>query len=216
MIQNFELQLYNTLPTYWDSMVLSVGTPTSLIPYIFEGLPATGSFGANQAAIGTLFQSLKSGNTSSNLSFILQYPSTNAHIPCISIEVQEEQEDEVIGGFVYEDRTNGVIDYVGGPFVKKYSIGIWSWQPDETLYIYSAIKYCLLDIRQDYNAATTFHITVRPMQVDAQRFEEPVYLRYIDIVLEGVLDTVARNYQAVTHVTVNATEYESDITISEP
>jgi hypothetical protein len=216
MIHNFELQLYNKLPMYWKTLVSAVGTPTDLVPYIFEALPATGEFGANQAAIGALFSKLTTGNTSSNMSFILQYPSTNAHVPCVSIEVQDESEDEVIGSFVYQDTSTAgtVIDYIGGPFIKRYSIGIWTWQPDTTLYVYSAIKYCLLDIRASFNDATTFHITARPMAVDADRFEEPVYVRYIDIVIEGVLDTVARTYGAVTQVTVDPTITQSDISIS--
>lgn len=152
---------------------------------------------------------MKSGTKAENLTFLLQFPIAAAHIPCISIEVMEEQEDEVVGSFIYED--NSLNDYIGGPYTKKYSIGVWSWEADTVLYLFSAIKYAMLDIRSSFTAGANFHISIRPMQVEPNKFEEAVYYRYFDVTLEGVLDTVHRVYEPVTSVTTKATEYYNNL-----
>lgn len=214
MIQLFEISLYQKFQEYWTDLVANIGKTGDYIPDIFAGLPATGSGGSNQAAIGQLFTTRATGDAGQRLNILLQYPAIKAHIPCISVEVQEEQEDQTIGSMVSEVSSNGnTSDLVGGAFTKRYSIGVYSWSADETLYLFAFVKYMLLDIRSSMNAST-LDFFVRKAEADYTKFENPVFYRYVDITAPGIIDYVTRQYDTVTSVTVNDTEYINNINIA--
>lgn len=206
MINTFELTLLNGFRTFWKDLCSKVGLTGDLIPEIFAGLPATGDYLANQKAIGELCTRWSTGDTVNDLSILLQFPTAKAHFPCVSIEVGQEQEVEVIGSFVgsgKDDQTGIWEEHTGGPFEKAYSIGCYSFNADSTLYLFSIVKYGLLLMRDTLEGPSNIAITVRPMQMDFQRFSpDVVYFRYIDIRVEGLVDTVVKHYDSVVDVVV--------------
>ena len=202
MIYTYELILLNQLQTFWNNTIVpNVGTSNDLIPDIFAGLPATGSFGANWAGIGNVITKMSGGNATEDLKFLLQFPSVKAHIPCVTIEVGAEQEQEVIGSSVAEslNQTTGKWEVQkGGVFNKQYSIGVYSFSSDATLYLFSIVKYSIILIRDALSDATNFVISARPMSVDYDRLgPDAVFFRYIDLTVEGLLDTVIERYDKV-------------------
>lgn len=211
MIINFELELLNNLQCFWKDTLAKIGTPDDRIPQIFANLPATGDFGANQQAITELFTRLSTGNPQDDLTFILQYPVERTHIPCVSIETGAEQEDEVVGTFVYQGlntQTQLAYQQEGGPFVKNYSLGIHSFNADTTIYLFSLVKTAILILRQTLTDSANMHFSARPVIQDAKRFgPDVVYYRYIDLNIEGIIDTAVINYKTVRNVVTANIDY---------
>lgn len=209
MINAIELTLLNQLNAFWVQLVGDVGTENDIIPEIFANLPPDGDFGANWKAIGDNFSALNTGNPADDLSFILQFPSVKAHVPCVTVEVGQEIEEEVVGSFVSQYTDTNLdkgVQFFGGPFTKTYGIGIYSFNADSTLYLYSVIKYALLIIRDNTEGVSNIAIASRPMKIDFERFNpDVVYSRYLDIRVEGVLDTATTYSDIIRRTTVSAT-----------
>jgi hypothetical protein len=143
MINTFEFELLAELQKYWKTTLDSIDTPNNIVGDVFTNLPDDGDYGANKKAIGALFQGMATGTTQNDLTFLMQFPTTKVHVPCITIEVGTEEEMEVIGAFVQEDynESNGKWEIQrGGPFVKNFSVGVYSFSADATLYLYSWVK----------------------------------------------------------------------------
>lgn len=207
MINTFELELYGKLNYLWQDLVTKLGTPQDYVPYIFANLPATGQFGANQQAITELFKDLSSDKPDHDrLHIILQYPAERAHIPCISIEVGEEQEQEAVGRYVYKsfNQANGKWEVQkGASFYKTYSIGVWSFNADTTLYLFSMTKYLMFLATEQFQYTGSAVLSARPLMIDFQRFQpDIVYFRYIDVRTEGQVDSAVIFYDEVEAVNV--------------
>ena len=207
MINNFQIQLAAQIKAYWNDTLAGLGTPQDRIPDIFANLPADGNFGWNHATIRDIFTKLNSGNPQDDLTFILEFPAVRTHIPCISIQTGAEQEEEVVGAFVgqgFNDDTQLAFQMEGGPFVKQYSVGVHSFNADTTIYLFSLVKTAILILRQTLSDPANMHITVKPMIQDGQRFGgDVVYETYIDLTIEGLIDTAITNYDLVRNVVVN-------------
>lgn len=205
-IKAFEFVILNQIKTFWQDVVAKVGTADNYIPDVFSDLPATGNFQANQQAIGELVTRLATGDPVNDLTFLLQYPVQAAHIPCVWIEVGGDTEEEVIGSMVDEQLDVDADQWIreeGGVFTKTFRVGVASFNPDTTLYLYSLLKYGLLLLRKNLEPAN-IAITGSAMQADYQRFgPDGVFFRYFDIRAEGILDTVSERVDRVTAVTVN-------------
>lgn len=216
MINAYELVILPQLQSFWAGLLSNIGTPNDLIPEIFAFLPPDGDEGANWKAIGDAFVKMSTGSSADDVSFLLQFPSTRASIPCVTVEVGAEGEEEVIGSFVEQDfdpATQKTAQFIGGPFTKTYAVGVYSFNPDTTLYLYSVVKYALLIIRDTLDSASNIAISGRPMQIDFQRYvPDPAYIRYIDIRVEGVLDTATKYFETVKSVVVQPDTYVSNTT----
>lgn len=209
MINTFELTLLNSLEAFWTDILAKIETSEDYIPEIFANLPVDGDFMANQKAIGEVFAGMDSGDPAKDLSFILQFPSLRTHVPGVSIEVGDDVENPVVGSFVAEvhDLDHDRFDtFNGGPFTKTYRVGVYSFNPDTTVYLYSAIKYGLLLLRQSLPDAASFLLHGRPMQIDYHRFSpDVVYFRYFDIAAEGIVDTAVTHAGIIKHTIAQAT-----------
>lgn len=206
MINAIELTLLAQFQSFWNTLVTNIGTINDVIPQIFSNLPADGDEGTNQKAIGEAFTRMNTGNPNDDVTFLLQFPATKGQVPAITIEVGTETEEEVIGSFVSQDfnqLTQQAEVSFGGPFTKTYQIGIYSFQPDITLYLYCFVKYALLVLRGSIDGISNIAISTQPMKVDFQRFGDAVYFRYIDLRIEGVLDTAVESFEIVRNVTVS-------------
>jgi hypothetical protein len=204
----FELILLSELRDFWLDIVSKVGTAEDVVPDIFEGLPADGDGAANWKAIGENFRRMATGHPGDDVSFVLQYPAVKAQIPGISIETGTDIEDDVVGSFIEEnfnEERNQVERRIGGPYIKTFMVGVHSFNPDTTLYLYSMLKYGLLILRNSFDDVASITITGRPMQVDFQTYApDAVYIRYIDIRVEGILDSAIERYDKVIKTDVEA------------
>lgn len=213
MINALELTLLSQLQIFWKGLVSNIGTTEDVIPDIFAFLPPDGDEGANWKAIGEAFQKMSTGDPLDDVTFLLQFPSARANIPCVTVEVGAEMEEEVIGSFVEQDYLEDIqkaAQFVGGPFTKSYAIGIYSFNADTTLYLYSVIKYALLIIRDTLESASNIAISGRPMQIDFERYvPDPAYIRYIDVRAEGVLDTATQYFNTVKGVVITPDTFNS-------
>lgn len=213
MINAFELTLLNQLQAFWLDLVARIGTPNDLIPEIFANLPADGAAGANWKAIGQAFQKMATGSPTDDVSFLLQFPNVRANLPSITVEVGAEQEDEVIGSYVEQDfisDTQKVAQFIGGPFTKAYAVGVYSFNADTTLYLYSAVKYALLIIRDALDNVSNIAISGRPMQIDFNTYSPDIaYSRYFDLRVEGVLDTATKYFDTVKSVSLQPDTFNS-------
>jgi hypothetical protein len=210
MINAYEMTLLSQLQDYWDNTVTAnIGTPDDIIPYIFANLPADGPTGTNHKAIGEELKKLSTGNTTDDVKFLLQFPAIKGHVPSVTIEVGNEEEMEVVGSFVEENYNQDIGKWEtakGGVFNKQYAIGVFTFNADTTLYLYSIVKYGLLLLRDNLDQSSNYLIKVRPMAIDNQRFSpDVVYYRYIDIVVEGLLDSAIERFGQVKQVGVDAT-----------
>lgn len=214
MIQAVELNLLNQFQTFWATLAANIGQTGDYIPLIFSTLPATGQYGANWEGIGKVFSSMSTGTNQNDLIFILQFPALKAQIPCVTIEVGQEQEIEVVGAFInqgVDPSTGQGYRHIGGPFIKSLAVGVFSFNPDSTLYLYSMIKYAVLQFRTLFGDQATIHVSSRPMGVEGEKFEVPVYFRYIDLVFDGVMDFAVQEYGVVSSVNVQSTDYINTI-----
>jgi hypothetical protein len=202
MVNAYELTLLNQLQTFWnDSVIANLNTLNDVIPDVFANLPSAGKYGANWDGIRQVITTLSTGNTSDDIKFFLQFPSMKAHIPCVTIEVGSEQEQEVVGSMVSDDFNQSNAKWEtqkGGVFSKQYSVGIYSFNADTTLYLFSIMKYAIILLRDSLPLASNYAISARPLMVDDKKFSgDPVFFRYIDLLVEGLVDTVIERFGTV-------------------
>jgi hypothetical protein len=202
MINAYELSLLSQLQNFWtNTIVPNIGGANDVVNDVFASLPATGDFGANWAAIDDVLTKMSTGNTTDDLEFLLQFPTIRAHVPCVTVEVGPEEEMEVIGSSVQEDLNTQTAKWEvqkGGVFNKRYAVGVYTFNSDTTLYLYSIVKYAIILLRDSLPDASNYAISARPLQIDSQRFTpDVVYFRYIDISVEGLIDTVVERFGQV-------------------
>jgi hypothetical protein len=215
-INSYELTLLNQLQGFWTTTVVpNLEGPNDVVHDVFPDLPPTGDYGANWAAIDASIQKMSSETTTDDLSFLLQYPAIKGHVPCVTIEVGQEDEIEVIGSSVQEDLNVDTGKWEvqkGGVFSKRYAVGVYTFNADETLYLFSIIKYAIILLRDSLSSASNYAISARPMQVDSQRFApDVVYFRYIDLNIEGLIDTVVERYNQVKGDVVTAIPVQAQV-----
>jgi hypothetical protein len=208
MIFPYELTLLNTLKEFWAEVIAKIGTSEDLIPDIFASLPEISDGGSDWKSIRENFKRMAVGNPGDDVSFLLQFPTIKAHIPAITVEVGTEREDTVIGNFIendYNDATQKWQTHEGSVWTKTFSLGVFAYQPDTTLYLYSLVKYGLLILRHLEDQASTLQISARPMQVLTQYGADPVYGRYLDIIVEGILDSAVDYNGKIVRINVTPT-----------
>lgn len=222
MITLFEFELFDQLTAFWNTTIANIGKANDYIPLIFGQLPPTGTTSMNQAAVAKIFQQLSTAPDNDRLRILMQYPTIRAHIPCITIEVGEEREDEAVGRFVewQQDETTGQWYYnQGSSFVRRYSIGVYTPNPDTTSLLYAFVKYAILALNSKLQLTASSILSGRSLLIDPRFLQEgeEIFVRYLDITAEGSIDSAELTYDQVKDVGIDLTTLkipiEADISL---